>query len=115
MSTQHLSEQEIIRREKLAELKKLGIDAYPAALYPVNTTSVFIKENYKGEPFDYAQDIKNLFAEVCIAGRIMNVRDMGKANFAVLQDATGKIQLYIKQDDICPGEDKACFKPFGKN
>jgi hypothetical protein len=55
MSTQHLSEQEIIRREKLEELKKLGIDAYPAALYPVNTTSVFIKENYKGESFDYAQ------------------------------------------------------------
>ena len=55
MSTQHLSEQEIIRREKLTELNNMGIDAYPAALYPVNTTSVFIKENYKGADFDYAQ------------------------------------------------------------
>ena len=84
MSTQHLSEQEIIRREKLIELNKLGIDAYPAALYPVNSTSVYIKENYKGD------ENKADFAEVCLAGRIMSVRDMGKANFAVLQDSVGK-------------------------
>ncbi len=103
MSTQHLSEQEIIRREKLTELNKLGIDAYPAALYPVNATSVYIKENYKGE------ENKDQFANICIAGRIMSVRDMGKANFAVLQDAAGKIQFYIKQDDICPGDDKTEF------
>ena len=90
MSTQHLSEQEIIRREKLDELKKLGIDAYPAALYPVNTTSTYIKENYKGD------ENKADFDDVCIAGRVMGVRDMGKANFAVLQDAVGKIQFYIK-------------------
>ena len=87
MSTQHLSEQEIIRREKLAELKKLGIDAYPAALYPVNTTSIFIKETYKGE------ENKNDFADVCLAGRLMGIRDMGKASFAVLQDGVGKIQI----------------------
>jgi len=104
MSTQHLSEQEIIRREKLEELKKLGIDAFPAALYPVNTTSVFIKENYKGE------ENKSAFAEVCLAGRVMSVRDMGKANFAVIQDSAGKIQIYIKQDDVCPGEDKSLFQ-----
>ncbi|MEI7737059.1 MAG: amino acid--tRNA ligase-related protein, partial [Ferruginibacter sp.] len=108
MSTQHLSEQEIIRREKLEELKKLGIDAYPAALYPVNTTSVYIKENYKGE------ENKADFAEVCIAGRIMSVRDMGKANFAVIQDAVGKIQFYIKQDDICPGDDKTLYQTVWK-
>ena len=108
MSTQHLSEQEIIRREKLEELKKLGIDAYPAALYPVNTTSVYIKENYKGE------ENKADFADVCIAGRIMMVRDMGKANFAVLQDSVGKIQFYIKQDDICPGEDKTMYQTVWK-
>ncbi len=108
MSTQHLSEQEIIRREKLAELNKLGIDAYPAALYPVNTTSVYIKENYKGD------DNKDQFADVCIAGRIMSVRDMGKANFAVIQDSVGKIQVYIKQDDICPGEDKSLFQNVWK-
>ena len=108
MSTQHLSEQEVIRREKLTELTKLGIDAYPAALYPVNTTSVYIKENFKGE------ENKELFADVCIAGRIMSVRDMGKANFAVLQDAVGKIQFYIKQDDICPGEDKTLYHTVWK-
>lgn len=105
---QHLSEQEIIRREKLEELKKLGIDAYPAPLYPVNTTSVCIKEHYKGE------ENKADFADVCIAGRIMSVRDMGKANFAVIQDAVGKIQIYIKQDDICPGEDKTLFQTVWK-
>ncbi|HMG82457.1 MAG TPA: lysine--tRNA ligase [Ferruginibacter sp.] len=104
MSTLHLSEQEIIRREKLEELKKLGIDAYPAPLYPVNTTSAYIKEHYKGE------ENKDQFADVCIAGRIMSVRDMGKANFFVLQDAVGKIQFYIKQDDICPGEDKTLYQ-----
>jgi len=108
MSTQHLSEQEIIRREKLAELNKLGIDAYPAALYPVNTTSVYIKENYKGD------ENKDQFADVCIAGRIMSVRDMGKANFAVLQDSAGKIQFYIKQDDICTGEDKTMYQTVWK-
>ena len=114
MSAQHLSEQEIIRREKLAELRKLGIDAYPAALYPVNTTSVFIKENFKAAPFDYAPDVKKLFTDVCIAGRIMSVRDMGKANFAVLQDGVGKIQFYIKQDDICPGDDKTMYQTVWK-
>ncbi|MBK8609678.1 MAG: lysine--tRNA ligase [Chitinophagaceae bacterium] len=108
MSTQHLSEQEIIRREKLEELTKLGINAYPAALYPVNTTSVTIKENYKGD------ENKDAFADVCIAGRIMSVRDMGKANFAVLQDSVGKIQFYIKQDDICPGEDKTMYQTVWK-
>ena len=95
---QQLSEQEIIRREKLTELTKMGIDAYPAAAYPVNSSAAFIKENYKGE------ENKVDFTDVCLAGRIMSVRDMGKANFAVLQDGTGKIQFYIKQDDICLGE-----------
>src|SRR4051812_6335955 len=103
MSVQHLSEQEVIRREKLSELSKLGIDAYPAALYPVNITSTFIKENYKEE------ENKNDFAEVCLAGRIMGIRDMGKASFAVLQDGEGKIQLYIRKDEICPGEDKTLY------
>ena len=110
MSTPHLSEQEIIRREKLNELIKLGIDPYPAALYPVNTHSVYIKEHYKGVSTDCTPDDQKLFAEVCLAGRIMSVRDMGKANFAVLQDAVGKIQFYIKQDDICPGDDKTLYQ-----
>ena len=108
MSTAHLSEQEIIRREKLDALKKLGIDPYPAALYPVNTNAAFIKSNYKGE------ENKADFADVCVAGRIMSVRDMGKANFAVIQDASGRIQIYIKQDDICPGEDKSLYQSVWK-
>ena len=108
MSTQHLSEQEVIRREKLTELTKLGIDAYPAALYPANTTSVYIKENFKGE------ENKDQFADVCIAGRIMSVRDMGKAAFVVLQDSSGKIQLYVKRDDMCPGEDKSLYDSIFK-
>ncbi len=108
MSTQHLSEQEIIRRDKLKELTKLGIDAYPAALFPVNTTAAFIKDNYKeGEN-------KDNFAEVYIAGRILSIRDMGKASFAVLQDATGKIQLYIRRDDIAPDEDKTLYNTVWK-
>jgi lysyl-tRNA synthetase, class II len=108
MSTAHLSEQEIIRREKLTELNRLGIDAFPAPLYPVNNNSVYIKENFKeGENNEQ-------FADVCIAGRIMSVRDMGKANFAVIQDAVGKIQVYIKQDEICPGEDKTLYQQVWK-
>ena len=108
MSTSHLSEQEIIRREKKAALESLGINPYPAALYPVNITAEEIKSGYKGE------ENKDQFAEVCVAGRVMSVRDMGKANFAVLQDGSGKIQVYIKQDDICPGEDKSMFQQVWK-
>ncbi|MCC7029280.1 MAG: lysine--tRNA ligase [Chitinophagaceae bacterium] len=104
----HLSEQEIIRREKLQELTKLGIDAYPAALYPITHSSAVIKENFKGA--ENAAD----FAEISIAGRIMSVRDMGKANFCVIQDGAGRIQLYIKRDDICTGEDKSLYDVIWK-
>src|SRR5450432_2828715 len=103
MNTQHLSEQEIIRREKLAELQKLGIDAYPAALYPVSYTAAFIKANYKGE------ENKNDFANVCLAGRILGIRDMGKASFAVLQDSSGKIQIYVRKEDVTNGDDKTLY------
>ncbi|MEP6700006.1 MAG: lysine--tRNA ligase [Bacteroidota bacterium] len=102
MSTSHLSEQEQLRREKLAELIMMGIEPYPAPLFPVSSNSVYIKENY-------TEETKEQFADVCLAGRIMSVRDMGKANFCVLQDAYGKIQLYIRRDDICPGEDKSLY------
>ena len=102
MSTQQLSEQEVIRREKLAEMQMMGIDPFPAPLYPVNTNSVYIKENFNA-------DNKDEFSQVCLAGRIMSVRDMGKANFAVLQDAHGRIQVYIRRDDICPGDDKSLY------
>lgn len=103
MNIEHLSEQQLIRREKLKELSKLGIDAYPAELFPVNTSVSFIKNNYKGE------ENKSDFSDVCIAGRILSIRDMGKASFAVLQDASGKIQLYVRRDDIAPSEDKSLY------
>jgi lysyl-tRNA synthetase class 2 len=109
MQIQHLSEQEVIRREKLKELETLGINAYPAALYPVNSTAAFIKEHYKGE------ENKADFASVCLAGRIMSVRDMGKASFAVLQDSTGKIQIYVRRDDIASGEDKTLYDKVWKS
>jgi lysyl-tRNA synthetase class 2 len=97
-----LSEQEIIRREKLQELHKLGVDPYPAAEYPVNDTSANILKNY-------SEETKDIFQEVCLAGRIMSIRDMGKAAFMVLQDSTGRIQVYVKRDEICPGEDKTLY------
>jgi lysyl-tRNA synthetase class 2 len=103
MNHQNLSDQEIIRREKLKELSKLGIDPYPARLYPVNISSSFIKNNYKGE------ENKAEFANVCVAGRVMSIRDMGKASFAVLQDYSGRIQLYVRKDDIANGEDKTLY------
>jgi lysyl-tRNA synthetase, class II len=105
----HLSDQEIIRRDKLKQLQEMGIDPYPASLYPVNITTKYIRENYKGE------SNADEFKEVSIAGRIMGVRDMGKASFAVLQDAVGKIQLYIKRDDIAKGEDKSLYDKVWKH
>jgi lysyl-tRNA synthetase class 2 len=105
----HLSDQEIIRRDKLKQLQAMGIDPYPALLFPVNITAAYIKENYKGES-NAAQ-----FRDVSIAGRIMGIRDMGKASFAVLQDATGKIQLYIKRDDIATQGDSSLYDKVWKH
>ena len=102
MQTQHLSEQEIVRREKLAELQRLGIDPYRAALYAVNTFCTAIKNAYTDER-------KENFADVCLAGRIMSVRDMGKASFAVLQDSHGRIQLYVRKDDLAKGDDTSLY------
>src|SRR6476469_2333144 len=102
MQSGHLSEQELVRREKLAELKKLGIDPYPAPLYPVNTYSTEIKNGFDDND-------KTRFAEVCLAGRIMSVRDMGKASFAVLQDSHGRIQIYVRKDDLSKGEDTSLY------
>jgi len=101
MSTEH-SEQELLRRAKLEEITKMGIDAYPAELYEINATSKSILENF-------APGKEEEFKNISIAGRIMSVRDMGKACFVSLQDAAGRIQVYIKRDDICPGEDKSTF------
>jgi lysyl-tRNA synthetase, class II len=108
MSHSALSEQEIIRREKLKSLADMGIDAYPAAAYPVNIQAAFIKSHYTEEK-------KDEFASVCLAGRIMSIRDMGKASFAVIQDSSGRIQLYVKRDDIAPGEDKSSYDKVWKH
>ena len=104
MNVLELSEQEIIRRQSLQELKDMGIDPYPAAEYPTNAYSVEIKENFK-------EDEQR---EVCIAGRMMTRRIMGKASFAELQDSKGRIQVYITRDDICPGENKDLYNTIFK-
>jgi len=98
---QHLSEQEVIRRQKLDELIGLGINPYPAELFEVNAQSADILKNYENDKLGYK--------DISIAGRIMSVRDMGKACFAVLQDAVGRIQMYVRRDDICPEEDKTLY------
>jgi len=108
MSHPSLSEQELIRREKLKSLREMGINAYPAAAYPVNAYAAIIKSNYSEEK-------KDEFESVCLAGRIMSIRDMGKASFAVIQDSTGRIQLYIKRDDIAPGDDKSLYDKLWKH
>lgn len=100
MSILELSEQEIIRRKSLDELRSLGIEPYPAALYDVNAYSTPIKNEFSDE----AEQRK-----VSIAGRIMSRRIMGKASFVELQDTEGRIQVYITRDDICPGENKDMY------
>ncbi len=102
MSFIELSDQEIQRREKLNKLREMGIDPYPAALYPVT---------------DLAKDIKEKFEEnkqVCLAGRMMSQRVMGKASFAELQDSSGRIQVYFNRDEICPGDDKTAYNELFK-
>lgn len=96
-----LSEQEQRRREERQELEKLGINPYPPELFEVNVTTRDILQNYEKQKTDY----KN----ISIAGRIMSRRIMGSASFAVLQDEYGKIQIYLRRDDICPGEDKSLY------
>jgi lysyl-tRNA synthetase class 2 len=99
MNVLDLSEQEINRRKSLEELRQMGIDPYPAAEYPTNAFSTEIKESFK-------DDEKRT---VCIAGRMMSKRVMGKASFAEIQDSKGRIQVYITRDDICPGENKDLY------
>jgi len=106
MSISELSEQELIRRNSLQKMKDMGIDPYPAAQFPVNVTTTEIKENYNPE--------LNNYEEVVLAGRIMSRRIMGKASFAELQDSTGRLQLYINRDEICPGEDKSLYNDVFK-
>ncbi len=104
--TQELNEQELIRRESLEKLRELGIDPYPAALYPVNTSAAEIAAGYDPE--------KGNFNDVCIAGRLMSRRIMGAASFGELQDESGRIQIYVKRDEICPDEDKTMYNTVWK-
>jgi len=97
-----LSEQEIIRREKLNTLRSLGINPYPADLYPVDSTSKQVKENFEEGK------------KVVLAGRVMSTRIQGKASFAELQDSEGRIQIYVNRDEICQGEDKTLYNEVFK-
>jgi lysyl-tRNA synthetase, class II len=103
---EQLSEQEIVRREKLNEIIRWGINPYPAELFEVNTNAADIKQNYERDKLNYKT--------VSIAGRIMSFRDMGKASFAEIQDSTGRIQIYVKRDEICPGDDKTLYDKLYK-
>lgn len=104
MNVLELSEQEIVRRQSLQELRKLGIEPYPAAEFPVNAYSIDIKSEFvEGEQ-----------REVTIAGRLMSRRVMGKASFAEIQDSRGRIQVYVTRDDICPGDDKELYNTVFK-
>jgi len=101
-----LSEQEIIRRQSLQELNKLGINPYPAELFEINVSAADIHQNYPNQKIEYK--------DVSLAGRIMSRRVMGNASFAELQDETGRIQVYFRRDDICPGEDKTLYNTVFK-
>lgn len=106
MNIPEISEQEMIRRESLAKMREMGIDPYPAAMYSVSATAAQIEAEYSPE--------KGNFAEIRIAGRIMSRRIMGSASFFELQDHTGRIQVYVKRDDICPGENKDMYNTVFK-
>jgi len=103
---QLLSEQELLRRQKLDDLRKLGIEPYPAELFEVNVSAEDIQKNYERRKIDYK--------DISIAGRIMGVRVMGSAAFVELQDATGRIQVYFRRDDLCPTEDKTLYNTVFK-
>ena len=105
MNVLELSEQEIGRRESLQELRQMGINPYPAAEYPTNAFSTEIRDTFRDEDEP---------REVCIAGRMMSRRVMGKASFAEIQDSKGRIQVYISRDDLCPGEDKDLYNKVFK-
>lgn len=101
-----LSEQEIQRRQTVAELEKLGINPWPADGFPVNTSAADIHKHYPQSKLDYK--------DVSLAGRLMTRRIMGNASFAELQDESGKIQIYVRRDDLCPGEDKTFYNTIFK-
>lgn len=101
-----LNDQELQRRQSLAQLRKQGIDPYPAATFEVSTHSATIKHNFEANP--------QLFTSVSLAGRLMSRRIMGKASFAELQDSEGRIQLYLNRDELCPDDDKSLYNEVFK-
>jgi lysyl-tRNA synthetase class 2 len=103
---QLLSEQEIERRKDREELIKMGIDPYPAESFPINVTAADIHANYENRKLDYK--------DISIAGRLMTKRIMGSASFAEIQDSTGRLQIYLRRDDLCPGEDKTFYNTVFK-
>ena len=105
--SRELSEQEIVRRNALQEIRDLGFEPYPADLYEVNTSAKEIKDKYD-------ENDENSFKQVSIAGRLMSRRVMGKASFAEIQDSSGRIQIYVSRDDICPDEDKTLYNKVFK-
>ncbi len=104
--SRQLNEQELVRRENLEKVKSLGINPYPSEQYHVNAKAAEIRANYVKDSADYQ--------DVILAGRLMSRRIMGKASFAELQDSTGRIQLYVSRDDICPDEDTDYYNKFFK-
>ncbi|MBN3519915.1 lysine--tRNA ligase [Algoriphagus lutimaris] len=103
---QLLSEQEIERRKDREELMKLGINPYPAEAFPINVTAADIHRNYENR--------KNDYKSISIAGRLMSRRIMGSASFGEIQDSTGRLQIYVRRDDICPGDDKTLYNSVFK-
>ncbi len=110
---QNLNEQEQIRRQSLEELRKLGINPYPAEEYPVNTSSKEIMEVFNPEAGEDDKDHEH-FQNVCLAGRLMSRRIMGAASFIEIQDSYGRVQAYVKRDEVCPGEDKMMYNTVFK-
>lgn len=108
---QHLSEQEILRRKKREDLMELGIEPYPASLYTISHRAIDIKSSFKQLS---EEEQKQQFGEVSLAGRLMTRRISGAASFAEIQDASGRIQLYFRRDDVCEGEDKTMYNTVFK-
>ncbi len=102
----NLSEQEIVRRQAREELQQMGVNPYPSELFEVNVTTKNILQNYERRKLDYQN--------ISIAGRLMSRRIMGSASFAEIQDEKGRMQIYIRRDDICPGEDKSLYNTIFK-
>eukprot|EP01132_Coremiostelium_polycephalum_P016253 gene16253-19562_t len=101
-----LSELELLRRNSLSQLRELGIEPYPAEAFEINANAADILANYERD--------KTAYKNISIAGRIMSRRIMGSASFVELQDSTGRLQIYLKRDDLCPGEDKTLYNTVFK-